>query len=103
MKNEFELAFNEIKNQRALPQETVIEALRTALISAYRRYSGASAAQMVDATIDPATGRTKILVEKLSLTIIFQSDILQFVDVLFFNLSVVLKLKQEFCFWILLV
>ncbi|MEL6151260.1 MAG: transcription termination factor NusA, partial [Chloroflexota bacterium] len=64
MKNEFELAFNEIKNQRALPQETVIEALRTALISAYRRYSGASAAQMVDATIDPATGRTRILVEK---------------------------------------
>jgi N utilization substance protein A len=64
MKNEFELAFNEIRNQRSLPQEIVLEALRTALISAYRRYSGASAAQMVDAAINPVTGRTKILVEK---------------------------------------
>lgn len=64
MRNEFELAFNEIKNQRALPQETVLEALKTALVSAYRRYSGASAAQQVEATIDPATGRTRILVEK---------------------------------------
>lgn len=64
MRNEFELAFNEIKNQRALPQEVVLEALKTALISAYRRYANASAAQEVDAVIDPATGRTRILVEK---------------------------------------
>jgi transcription termination/antitermination protein NusA len=64
MKNEFELAFNEIRNQRALPQETVLEALKTALVSAYRRYSGASAAQQVEATIDPATGRARIMVEK---------------------------------------
>ncbi len=64
MKNEFELAFNEIRNQRALPQETVLEALQIALVSAYRRYSGASAAQQVEADIDPATGRARILVEK---------------------------------------
>jgi len=64
MRNEFELAFNEIRNQRALSQDVVLEALKTALISAYRRYSGASAAQAVDATIDPGTGRTRILVEK---------------------------------------
>lgn len=64
MRNEFELAFNEIKNQRALSQEIVLEALKTALVSAYRRYSGASAAQAVEATIDPATGRTRIMVEK---------------------------------------
>jgi transcription termination/antitermination protein NusA len=64
MRNEFELAFNEIKNQRALSQDIVLDALKTALISAYRRYSGASAAQEVDATIDSATGRTRILVEK---------------------------------------
>ena len=64
MKNEFELAFNEIKNQRALPQDVVLEALQTALISAYRRYSGASAAQEIDASIDPASGRTRVYVEK---------------------------------------
>ena len=64
MKNEFELAFNEITNQRSLPQDIVLEALKTALVSAYRRYSGASAAQAVEATIDPGTGRTRILVEK---------------------------------------
>ena len=64
MKNEFELAFNEIKSQRALPQDVVLEALRTALISAYRRYSGASAAQEIEADIDPATGRTRVFVEK---------------------------------------
>lgn len=64
MSNDFEMAFNEIKNQRALPQDVVLEALKTALVSAYRRYSGASAAQQVEATIDQATGRTRILVEK---------------------------------------
>ena len=64
MKNEFELAFNEITELRALPQETVLEALKTALISAYRRDSNASAAQQVDARIDPMTGRARIFVEK---------------------------------------
>jgi N utilization substance protein A len=63
-KSEFELAFNEIADLRALPQETIIEALKTALISAYRRDSNASAAQKVDATVDPASGRTRIYVEK---------------------------------------
>lgn len=64
MKNEFELAFNEIKDQRALPQEVILEALQTALVSAYRRYSGAGQAQAVEAIIMPGTGRTKIMVEK---------------------------------------
>ncbi len=64
MKNEFELAFNEIAELRVLPQEVVLEALQTALISAYRRDANASAAQRVDATIDPGTGRARIFVEK---------------------------------------
>ncbi|MFZ4828375.1 MAG: transcription termination factor NusA, partial [Phototrophicaceae bacterium] len=64
MKNEFELAFNEIRDQRALPQEVILEALQTALVSAYRRYSGAGQAQAVEAIIMPGTGRTKIMVEK---------------------------------------
>ena len=64
MKNEFELAFNEIAELRSLPQDTVLEALKTALISAYRRDANASAAQKVDAEFDLGTGRARIFVEK---------------------------------------
>lgn len=64
MKNEFELAFKEITEFRALPQDTVLEALKTALVSAYRRDTNASAAQQVEAMVDTATGRPKIFVEK---------------------------------------
>jgi transcription termination/antitermination protein NusA len=64
MKNEFEAAFNEITELRALPQETVYEALKTALVSAYRRDSNASAAQRVEAHFDSATGRPRLFVEK---------------------------------------
>jgi transcription termination/antitermination protein NusA len=64
MRSEFEVAFNEISELRALPREVVLEALQTALVSAYRRDAGASAAQRVEAIIDPNTGRPKIFVEK---------------------------------------
>ena len=64
MKNEFELAFNEIAEARMLAPDVVLEALQTALISAYRRDANASAAQRVDARIDPGTGRARIFVEK---------------------------------------
>ncbi|MBC8172081.1 MAG: transcription termination/antitermination protein NusA [Anaerolineae bacterium] len=64
MKNEFELAFNEIAEVRTLAPEVVLEALQTALISAYRRDANASAAQRVEASIDPSNGRAKIFVEK---------------------------------------
>lgn len=74
MKNEFELAFKEITELRALPQETVLEALKTALISAYRRDTNASAAQSVEAIIDPVTGRPKIMVEKEVVDEVFNPD-----------------------------
>jgi transcription termination/antitermination protein NusA len=64
MRSEFEVAFNEIAELRSLPRETVLEALRTALISAYRRDAGVGASQRVEANIDPGTGRARILVEK---------------------------------------
>ncbi len=64
MKSEFEIAFNEITEQRALPQEMVLEALSTALISAYRRDVGIGNAQRVEAHVDPNTGRARIFVEK---------------------------------------
>jgi len=64
MRSEFEVAFNEISELRSLPRDTVLEALRTALISAYRRDANASAAQSVEVEIDPNTGRARIFVEK---------------------------------------
>ncbi len=64
MRSEFEVAFNEISELRALPRDVVLDALRTALISAYRRDANASAAQSVEVEIDPNSGRARIFVEK---------------------------------------
>ena len=64
MMNELKAAFDEIAEARALPQDVIIEALQSALVSAYRRDSGASSAQAIEARIDPDTGRARIYVEK---------------------------------------
>ncbi len=63
MKSEFVLAFNEITELRGLSKDVVMDALRTALVSAYRRSEGATAAQRVDADIDQ-DGKARIFVEK---------------------------------------
>ncbi len=64
MRNEFELAFNEIAEARMLDPEVVLEALQSALVKAYKHETNASAAQQVDARIDARTGRARIFVEK---------------------------------------
>ncbi|WP_420640554.1 transcription termination factor NusA [Candidatus Leptofilum sp.] len=64
MKSEFILAFNEICEQRGLPKDEVFEALKTALVSAYRRDTNISAQQQVTADIDPRTGEPTIYTEK---------------------------------------
>jgi N utilization substance protein A len=64
MVNELKTAFNEIAEMRSLPEEVVLDALQSALVSAYRRDSGASTAQNIEARIDAATGRARIFVEK---------------------------------------
>ncbi|RMG89250.1 MAG: transcription termination/antitermination protein NusA [Chloroflexi bacterium] len=64
MRNEFEVAFSEIAELRALPREVVLEALQNALVSAYRRHFDASNAQHIEARIDPDTGRIRIFAEK---------------------------------------
>jgi N utilization substance protein A len=64
MKNEFTLAFNEVLEEKQLPKEIVLEALKAAMISAYRRAVNASNAQHVDAIIDPETGKVSIFAEK---------------------------------------
>lgn len=64
MKSEFLLAFNEICQERGLPQDTVIEALKTALVSAYRRNAAVSSMQEVTVEIDSVTGNPTIYAEK---------------------------------------
>lgn len=64
MKNEFVLAFNEVLEEKGLPKEVVMEALKSAMESAYRKAVNASNAQRVEATIDPDTGRVVIFADK---------------------------------------
>ncbi|MCA9926502.1 MAG: transcription termination/antitermination protein NusA, partial [Anaerolineales bacterium] len=64
MKSEFILAFNEICESRGLPKDDVFDALKTALISAYRRDTNISASQKVTVDIDPRTGEPTIYSEK---------------------------------------
>ena len=64
MSNELQSAFKEITDIRALPSDIVLEALQSALVSAFRKDTGASAAQAIEAEIDPDTGRAKVFVEK---------------------------------------
>ena len=64
MKSEFLLAFTEICESRGLPKEDVLEALTSALVSAYRRDANVSNLQDVRAEIDPRTGEPTIYAEK---------------------------------------
>lgn len=63
-KSDFTLAFNEITEAHHLPREVVVEALKQALVSAFRRDSGVSSAQRVEAEVDPTTNRYRVLLEK---------------------------------------
>lgn len=64
MKNEFTLAFNEVIEEKQLPKEIILQALESAMVSAYRRAVNASNAQMVEAKIDPDSGQVTIYAEK---------------------------------------
>jgi transcription termination/antitermination protein NusA len=64
MKNEFTLAFNEVLEDKQLPKEVILEALEAAMVSAYRRAVNASNAQLVEAKVNPETGKVAIFAEK---------------------------------------
>ncbi len=64
MKKDFQIAFNEICRERNLPREVVFEALKSALVTAYRRNGNVPNSQQVAADIDPHTGEMTILAEK---------------------------------------
>jgi N utilization substance protein A len=64
VKSDFLLAFNQVCSDRGLPSEVVLEALQTALESAYRRNVGVDASQNVVAKVDMETGGAQVFVEK---------------------------------------
>ncbi|NCP15982.1 transcription termination/antitermination protein NusA [bacterium] len=64
MKNEFNLAFNEVLEEKQLPKEVILQAIESAMVSAYRRAVNASTAQQVEAKVDPETGKVTICAEK---------------------------------------
>ena len=64
MNSEFVLAFNEVLEEKQLPRDVIIQALESAMVSAYRKAVTASAAQHVEAKLDPDTGRFVIYAEK---------------------------------------
>jgi N utilization substance protein A len=64
MKNEFMMAFNEVLEEKQLPREVILQAIESAMVSAYRRAVNASTAQQVDAKVDPETGHVTIYAEK---------------------------------------
>lgn len=64
MKSEFTLAFNQICAEYSLPKEVVLDAVRAALVTAYRRDWKISAMQNVTAEINLETGLARIYVER---------------------------------------
>ncbi len=64
MKNEFALAFNEVLEDKQLPKEVVVDALESAMVSAYRKTVNASSAQQIQANFDLDTGEINIFAEK---------------------------------------
>jgi N utilization substance protein A len=64
MKSEFSLAFNQICAEYSLPREIVLEAVRAALATAYRRDMKVPSTQNVTAEINLETGLARIFIER---------------------------------------
>lgn len=64
MKSDFTLAFNEIQEDKGLPRDVIMGAINSAMVSAYRKSVGASAAQDVRVSIDLDKGTVAVFVEK---------------------------------------
>jgi N utilization substance protein A len=63
MKSEFMLAITQLSAEKNLPKETVLAAVESALVSAYRK-EGFAPNQNIAVRIDPATGAVKVWAEK---------------------------------------
>ncbi len=64
MTNDFIKAFNDVLEDKGLPEEVILDAIESAMASAYRRAVNASSAQEVVAKLDPKTGQVTIFAEK---------------------------------------
>lgn len=64
MRSEFMLAFNEVVEDRQLSRDVILEALESALVSAYRKTVVASSAQHIEAKVDMENGNVEIFAEK---------------------------------------
>jgi len=62
MKSDFAIALSQICSDRKLPESVILEAIETALVSAYKRDFGTT--QNITATLDPRTGRARVFAEK---------------------------------------
>ena len=63
MKSEFEIAITQLAADRNLEPRVILEAIETALVSAYKRNYGSS--QNVSVTLDSHTGQAQVYVKKL--------------------------------------
>ncbi|MDP2718642.1 MAG: transcription termination factor NusA [Dehalococcoidia bacterium] len=63
MKSDFLIAITQLAAEKRLPKEVVLEAVETALISAYKK-ENAAITQVVIARVDPNTGEFKLFAEK---------------------------------------
>ena len=64
MKSEFTLAFNEVLEEKGLPRETILAALESAMVSAYRKAVGSPAGQDVQVKLDFDSGNVSVFAEK---------------------------------------
>ncbi len=64
IRSEFALAFHEVLEEKQLPKDVILAAIESAMVSAYRKAVNASAAQRVEAKLDPETGKVTIYAEK---------------------------------------
>ena len=64
MKSEFALAFNEVVEDRQLSRDVILEALESAMVSAYRKAVITSSAQHIEAKVDMDSGDVQIFAEK---------------------------------------
>jgi N utilization substance protein A len=64
MKSEFALAFNEVVEDKQLSRDVIMEALESAMVSAYRKAVMTSSAQHIEAKVDFDSGDVQIFAEK---------------------------------------
>ncbi|MFZ3070234.1 MAG: transcription termination factor NusA [Anaerolineaceae bacterium] len=64
MKSEFALAFNEVLEEKQLPRDVIMNAIESAMVTAYRKSVNASTAQDVKVNIDLEKGIVKVFAEK---------------------------------------